>query len=332
LDAVYALRRFSDGVRAATADELIELTWKDIEAAYHPATYQLGGPHSRAYGDNLLDYAASLKQYLFLALNGDYPLAPLEINHSHDNAFAIIRSLFEVGEKPDLRLEKPRFRQVQLPPAEPAKPIYLRQYSTVELHVGSVSEQDESIQRRNVLAYWSKPPGCGVGFMKGYFRRGEKEERAARFFSQQKGPAVLAAIRARARYLDAVSGEPNYRLVFNERAQWSVDWLKPGSGPLTVSEMLVYVQSFSLPESLGTPTWRRAMGEYTTEVTTDLIWTWSDASKAPQWVIAGFVLSFRKVGEGGGAVTGCRFDLRTDELALYAKAGEELLELRVPLI
>src|SRR2546423_2789659 len=111
LDAVYALRQFSDGVRAATADELIELTWKDIEAAYHPATYQLGGPHSRAYGDNMLDYAASLKQYLFLALKGDYPLTPMEINHSHDNAFAIVRSQFEVGERPGLKWEKPRFRQ-----------------------------------------------------------------------------------------------------------------------------------------------------------------------------------------------------------------------------
>ena len=120
--------------------------------------------------------------------------------------------------------------------------------------------------------------------------------------------------------------------MFNERALWSVDWLKPGSGPLAFSGMLVYVQSFSLPESLGTPTWRRRMGEYTTEVTTDLIWTWSDASKAERWVIAGFVLSFCKVGEVGGLVSECRSSVRSNELALSAKAGEELLELRVPLV
>ena len=88
----------------------------------------------------------------------------------------------------------------------------------------------------------------------------------------------------------------------------------------------------ALPESLGTPTWRRPMGEYTTEVTTDLIWTWPDASKADRWVIAGFVLSFCKVGEVGGLVSECRSSVRSNERALSAKAGEELLELRVPLV
>lgn len=327
LDAIYSLRRFSSGQRAADADELLELTWRDIEAAYHPSTYQLGGPHSRAYGDNLLDYAASLKQYLFLALGGDYPLAAAEVHHSHDNAFCMMRSRNPVSPRPKLTQPKATFRKLSVPDQRKAgKNLQLRQYSTPALHLGSISEQDEWIQRRNLLAYWPKAPGCGIGMMKGYFRHDEQELKSARFFSVQSGSAVLAAIRAP----KPTQGESRYRLVFTERAQWSRDWLTPGSGPLVFGGMQVAIQSAVLPDRFGAPIWERPMGEYSTEVMTELHWRWPAAAKADQYVVAAFVLAFRPADHVSDELVRIESSPTGDALAFVATVGGEQLKLDVP--
>ena len=168
LYALYSVEKFAGTERLRTvAASLLDLVWNDVEHAYHPATYQLGGPHSRAYGDNMLEYAAALKYYLFLATDGAYPLNAVETRHSHDcGSLSIIRT-HQVHRRIATNTAHPTsFRRVALPKVEGEAEKIQTQYQDEGFSLGTISEQNVWSQRRNLIAYWRANHEGQIGFAK----------------------------------------------------------------------------------------------------------------------------------------------------------------------
>ncbi len=166
--ALYSAEQFAGTERLrALAGRLIDLAWDDVEYAYHPSTYQLGGPHSRAYGDNMLDYAATLKYYLALATDSRYPLNEVGTNHSHDCSQVAIICTHHVARRLDADASRPTsFRRVSVPRTEDEPQEIQTQYADERFSLGTINEQDLWTQRRNLIAYWRAEPGGPVGYVK----------------------------------------------------------------------------------------------------------------------------------------------------------------------
>ncbi|MCE0497173.1 MAG: hypothetical protein LV481_04415 [Methylacidiphilales bacterium] len=221
LYGLYAAKLFAPSERVRNgALGLIDFLWNDISASYHPKTCQLAGPHSRAYGDNMLDYEAKIKNFIYLALEGNYPLNDVEISHSHDSAGLFIISTLEVDAIPELGKHTSGYRELSIP-SDKGESHLLRQYREDCFILGTVNEQDEWQQRRNLLAYWVVDGVHKVGIGKGAAFLDGGEFKPARFYSSQVGPSALVALnlsrtpksRAKAGYRFTVNAVPNHHII-----------------------------------------------------------------------------------------------------------------------
>jgi len=193
LQSAYAVQHFAASPELKTAARrILDVLWKEIAAAYHAPTFQLGGPHSRAYGENMLEYAAGLKYFLFLALDGKYPLADTETDHDWDCGMLPIVADLPVGVRPEFRDAPIAWREVSV--GGRTTGMAFRQFREGDFILGSVSAQFVWQQQRNVVAYWPvTTPAWHVGFCQDMspttFGNGY-----AHFYSTQSGAAVLAAL------------------------------------------------------------------------------------------------------------------------------------------
>jgi hypothetical protein len=167
--SAYLARKFAfSDAFAQLADTAIHHLWKQVAAAYHAPTFQLGGPYARAYGDNMLEYGAFLKYFLYLALNGNYPLPDTETDHDWDKGGLFTVADLPIAPQPDFKRPHPAWREWTAVSSGKTPVRHLRQYREKNFILGTVEMQDEWKQKRNLVAFWRSdapaPEGFRVGF------------------------------------------------------------------------------------------------------------------------------------------------------------------------
>ena len=199
LQGAYMARKFAfSEAFAAKADATIDHLWKQIAASYHAPTFQLAGPHLRSYGDDMLQYAALLKYFLYLGLNGAYPLPDNDFEHDWDKGGILTIVDLPIGARPEFKEPPVAWRQWNAVGSGNTPVRQLSQYREGDFILGTVAFQDEWQQKRNLVAYWRSdaPDGFRVSFcvdksnegIPGF--AGEK----LHFYSQQEKGAALVAI------------------------------------------------------------------------------------------------------------------------------------------
>jgi len=171
INAAYMIRQFAfSDAFAAKADAIIDHLWKEVSLAYHAPSCQLGGPYCRAYGNDMLTYAAGLKYDLFLALDGKYPLPEKpELGHGWDQGGQVITAGLPIKPRPEFDQPAPAERAWDAAGNGPSPVRHLFQYRNGNFILGTVANQDEWKQKRNLVADWrtddsSAPLGFRVGF------------------------------------------------------------------------------------------------------------------------------------------------------------------------
>ncbi len=158
---------FSDAFAKKT-DIIIDSLWKQVAAAYHAPTFQLGGPFGRAYGDDMLAYAAGLKYWFYLGLNGAYPIN--DWDKGVDKGGLFLMADLPISARPEFKVPPPSWREfTAVGPDDNLHPTrHLFQYRDGNFILGTVAFQDEWKQKRNLVAYWRSdappPEGFRVGF------------------------------------------------------------------------------------------------------------------------------------------------------------------------
>ena len=232
LDGAYAARHFAycDAFKAEVETTINHL-WKQVALSYHAPTYQLGGPYLRSYGDNMLQYTANLKYWLYLALDGAYPLPDDETAHDWGKGglFGLANTQVEV--RPEFKETPVAWRQwtaVGSPGVDADSDNtlvrHLSQYREGNFTLGTVAAQDEWKQKRHLVAFWRNdgppPAGYRIGFCQDESNEAIQEAmpgfagEKVHFYSQQvKGAALVALVAPRDVPTKAVS-----TLVFDEGA------------------------------------------------------------------------------------------------------------------
>jgi hypothetical protein len=155
IGAAYMMRKFAfSDAFAAKADATIDHVWKQYALSYHAPTMQLGGPFCRAYGDNMLDYAAGLKYDLYLALGGAYPLPDTEKDHEWDKGGLVCLADVPITVRPEFKLPHDAWREWTSNGSNGGPTRHLSQYRDGNFILGTVAFQDEWKQKRHLVAYW----------------------------------------------------------------------------------------------------------------------------------------------------------------------------------
>ncbi|MCE0497766.1 MAG: hypothetical protein LV481_07460 [Methylacidiphilales bacterium] len=166
----YLARKYSiSDAFGAKVDALIGHMWKQVALAYHAPTYQLGGPYLRAYGDNMLDYCAALKYFLYFALDGAYPIPDAQFDHDWDMGGLTTIADLPVTVRPEFKQPPVPWRQWDAngedTTTHPTR--HLSQYQQGNFTLGTVAMQDEWKQKRNLVAFWRNDGPPPLGFSVG---------------------------------------------------------------------------------------------------------------------------------------------------------------------
>ena len=191
---------FSDAF-AKQADAMIDSLWRQVARAYHPPTFQLAGPFGRAYGDNMLEYAAGLKYWLYLALDGSYPLVEVEHQHGVDEGSLAMLASLPLAARPEFKQPVPAWQEFTAIGGGQWPERRLFQYRAGNLVLGTVAFQDEWTQKRNLVAYWRSDAPAPEGFRVGFCIDESNETLPAgfhyaqiSFHSHQEKDAALVAL------------------------------------------------------------------------------------------------------------------------------------------
>jgi hypothetical protein len=335
LQGAYMARKFSfSDAFAAKADATIDHLWKQVAASYHPPTYQLGGPYLRAYGDNMLDYCALLKYFIYLGVDGAYPIPDTQFEHDWD-----MGSLFAIADLPIPA--RPEFKAPHVPwrewtavgspggnaDADNSLVRHLCQYREGNFILGTVAYQDEWKQKRNLVAFWRNdgppPDGMRVGLCideSNEFQAiggfpGEK----LHFCSQQVKGAALVGIVAAAGSVPKVGTST---LVFDDGAM--VPETKDASS-LAIHDgtMTVYLY----PVSTGNP--RFVNEPDAAHHLTRVLRPWSSADVVGSLRVLSYLIVFRPASQPAPVISGLA--LKADENGASASATVDGVELSVPL-
>ena len=194
--ALYTAKVFAASPDVASlVDRTLDVFWKEIAASYHAPTFQLAGPHSRAYCENMLIYASGLKYFIYLVTNGQYPLP--DINDptatTWDAGFLTIAADLPVALRPEIgHTPTQAWREVCV--NEPSLGMGFRQYRDGDFILGSINRQSLWKQQRSVVAYWPvTSPSWHVAFCQDMSAQ-TLDDGYAHYASVQSKNAVLAAI------------------------------------------------------------------------------------------------------------------------------------------
>ena len=222
IDGAYTARKYAfNDAFAAKADAAIDHLWQLVAASYHAPTFQISGPFCRSYGEDMLQYASALKYLLYLALDGAYPLPDVEISHEWDKAGIGEMTTLPIGVRPEFKVPQSAWREFTAtgPVNSPVRKLY--QYKDGIFTLGTVANQDEWVQKRNLAAYWRCDASTPQGFRVGYCLE-ESNESLPRHFpydqvhfvsQQQKGAAVVALVSC-----PIVAGQGECALIFDPAA------------------------------------------------------------------------------------------------------------------
>ena len=320
LGAAYAARNFaSTPALVDAADRVINALWRDIADSYHAQTFQLAGPHSRAYGDNMLDYTAGLKYFLYLALDGKYPIRDVETAHNWDTGGLAMLAAAPVKPRPEFHDAPAPWRVLQV---AGAPGMLLSQYRQGDFILGSVSTQSLWQQQQSVVAYWPVTvPSWHVGFCidvsaetfgNGY----------AHYYSVQSKGAVLAAVTGKL----PVPPKGGLEFAFNTGAQ--PDALAGGlAGACVVhdGDVTTYIYPVSQQSSSG-PTFDKDETKGRVYVERP----WASADPAGAFNVLGYLVVFQLPGEPVPAVKDVSIKVAGENTMLSADVNGVPLSLKVP--
>ncbi|HEY0257679.1 MAG TPA: hypothetical protein VGC39_09575 [Candidatus Methylacidiphilales bacterium] len=205
LSAAYNARKYAfSNAFAAKADALINHLWKEIALSYHAPTYQLAGPYNRAYGDDMLTYAAGLKYDLYLALDGEYPLPEkMDAAHGWDQAGLMMLADLPIKARPEFQQAPPAERAwTAVGPGDGVHGVrHLFQFRQGNFVLGTVALQDEWKQKRNLVADWRSDAPAPRNFRVGFCIDESNETlpngfpyASIHFHCQQKSGTALVAL------------------------------------------------------------------------------------------------------------------------------------------
>jgi len=240
---------FSDAF-AAKAEAAINHLWKQVAASYHAPTFQLAGPYQRAYGDDMLKYAAVLKYFLYMGLDGAYPVADTEFEHDWDMGCLLSIADLPITPRPEFKTPVPAWRAWDAVGFGQTPVRNLFQYRDGNFVLGTVAYQDEWKQKRNLVAYWRSDAPAPQGFRVGFCIDESNESipgfagEKLHFYSRQVKDAALVAIVAST----DVPGQGISSLVFDDGAVMPSE---KASLPLRIEDGSVPTSIQSRPELLG---------------------------------------------------------------------------------
>ena len=185
----------------ASAQALLDEAWRQTAASFHAPTLQFAGPNSRSYGDDMRDYCAILKYYLYLGHPSSYPIPDVEPHHAWDRIVMMEGADTPVAPRTEFAKTIPAWQTFTTnEPNGPSRRLF--QYREGNFVLSTVEQQDEWQQRRNLVAYWQNEGlGCG-GFQLGMCLDKSnwtlpKEPTTAwklHFYSKQHKAAALVAL------------------------------------------------------------------------------------------------------------------------------------------
>jgi hypothetical protein len=319
-DGAYQARKFAfSDAFAAEADACIDHLWKQTAAAYHAPTYQLGGPFLRAYGDNMLTYAAGLKYFLYLALDGAYPLPDTETDHDWDKAGLMCIAELPIQPRPEFKQAPPPWREWTAVGSAGTPLRRLRQYRVGDFILGTVASQDEWKQKRNLVAYWRNEAPAPDGFRVGFCIDESNEslpggfpgERIHFYSTQAKSTAIVAHV--------ATSDIPGFggfcTLVFDPAAKMDGD----GSGPARILDGSTTTYVYPISQSPVT---------FTTQTdarTFRLMRAWSTSDAVGTARTLAYVIVFRPADQPAPVVSGLSLSSQKDgDVAEATVDGEKI--------
>ena len=316
LYGAYLARQFAFSKRfAATTNTAVNKLWKQVAAAYDPSTYQLGGPYLRAYGNNMLHYAAPLKYFLYLGLNGHYPLNEGMQYHAWDQA-----GLFMICELPihsraaELKAAHPAWREWQARGYGPTPTRQLRQYRMKNFILGTVAFQDEWAQKRNLVAFWrnSEPPpknfnvGYCIDISNETLPHGFPGGRLNFYCAQRKSAALVALVAS-----SVIPGYPGVStLLFNHSAKVLS---RPGTTPVRIGDGSITAYVYSV--SLNSGAFAVHQGAHHLRVTRS--WTYSDSIGV--FRVLAYLVVFRSSQDPAPKISGIKLQALRGHVIVRAK-------------
>lgn len=316
LYAAYELKKYADSPDLKEASKrLIDFFWRDIAAAYHAPTLQLAGPFSRTYGDNMLNYAAMVKYFIYFALDGKYPLPDVEAEHSWDCGGLGLIAALPLELRPELKKAPEAWREVM---ADRPSNIMLRQYRKGDFILGSVNQQSLWKQQRSVVAFWPiTAPAWNVGFCMDMSTLTMKDN-YARYKSVQSKSAVLAAITGKA----PVPDKGGLRFGFNLGAEGQE--LQDGpAGAYLVKDGDVTTYIYPVTQTNG---------KLTTTTDKNCFYvdrSWACADAAEKFSVLSYLVVFQLPGEAAPVVKDLALKIENGAVNVSANVNGEPLTLEV---
>jgi hypothetical protein len=319
LDAAYTVRKYAASPKVAgAAKRMIDFLWKDIAASYHAPTLQLAGPHSRSYGVDMTKYAAGLKYFLFLALDGKYPLLDVETDHDWDSGGLTTIADLPVEVRPEFREPPVPWREVAVTRLPNGSTWGFRQYRSGNFILGSMSAQSLWQQQRNVVAYWpGATPDAPVRFFQDMsatsFGNG-----SVNFFSAQSKGAVLVVMTSKA----PPPAQGGIRLGFNLDAQAKeLPGSPPGSYAVENGGVTAYI--YPVTQANG------AMSVRSEKDVTYLERPWTSADPVGNFHVLSYLVVFQLPGEAAPVVKNLSFAVADGKATMSAEANGAPLSLQV---
>jgi hypothetical protein len=303
LEGAYTAQKFSfSDAFEAKVNAMINHTWKQVALSYHAPTFQVAGPQQRSYGNNMLEYCAVLKYFIYLAQGGAYPIPDCQLDHDWDMGCLVAIADLPVTERPEFKAPPVAWREWVANGMDATHPTrHLSQYRAGNFILGTVAIQDEWKQKRNLVAYWRNPGPQPEGFRVGYCIDQSNESipgfagEKLHFYSQQVKDAALVAIVAST----DVPGEGVSTLVFDGGAV--VPETKGGS-PVRIVDGTI--TAYLYPVSTGNPTFQNQPDplHHLTRVTRD----WNSSDKVGLLHVLSYLIVFRPSDQPAPQVSGLR--------------------------
>jgi len=321
--SLYSAQRFAcSDAFADLANRTLDLLWHDTAAAYHAPTYQLGGPAARSYGDNMLEYVPVIKYFIYLGTNGKYPITDDEVKlpHAFDICMFMLISDLPVEARPEFTQPPVPWREVLVYDNGAGFQRYIRQFRDGDFILGTVSEKDEWVQCRNVVAYWPRPDGDHLGLCQDVTgRTAPDSNHTCDFYSTQNGPVVLAGMIER---LADPTAPRASRLMFNDRAK--VTAMEEGQLHYVIDSAPVEAVLFPITHGDGHLTVQNIDGG------TCLDRSFSTGDPVSKETILGYILAFRLPGQKEPEIKDLSLQTGEDKATLKATANGTLISLDIP--
>jgi hypothetical protein len=266
----------------------------------------------------MLSYAAGLKYYIFLALDGKYPLSDqLHAAPGSDQGGLAMLAALPVKPRSEFQQPPPAERSwAAVGPADGHHPTrYLHQYRDGNFVLGTVENQDEWKQKRNLVADWRtdlpSPQNFRIGFCIDKSNEtlpGGFPYASILFHSRQKGAAAIVALQATA----ALPTGGACSLVFDTAATLT----NPQATPLCVQDGAI--TTYVYPLTNGSVAFETKTETHTDQPTFQVNRRWTNADALGSSHVLAYLVVFRPSTEAAPRVS--NLVLKNDQGQISASA------------